>query len=116
MEMAPPPAVEVAAMELPPAVAAEVMAMELPPAVTAREVMVMELPPVEEETVKVARSEAMVVVMASRLQRRLRRLSMSRFPRVPKPAPESFPHLLSKASSASIRRTCSRSTRCHSHR
>ena len=52
MEMAPPPAVEVAAMEL-------------PPAVTAREVMVMELPPVEEETVKVARSEAMVVVMAS---------------------------------------------------
>jgi hypothetical protein len=53
------------AMELPPAVAAEVMAMELPPAVTAREVMVMELPPVEEETVKVARSEAMVVVMAS---------------------------------------------------
>jgi len=63
--MAPPPAVEVAAMELPPAVAAEVMAMELPPAVTAREGMVMELPPVEEETVKVARSEAMVVVMAS---------------------------------------------------
>ena len=45
--------------------------MELPPVeeetvkVARSEVMVMELPPVEEETVKVARSEAMVVVMAS---------------------------------------------------
>ena len=51
--------------ELPPAVTAgEVMVTELPPAVTAGEVMVTELPPVEEETVKVARSEVMVVVMA----------------------------------------------------
>jgi hypothetical protein len=51
METAPPPAVEVTAMEL-------------QQAVTAWEVMVTELPPVEEETVKVARSEVMVVVMA----------------------------------------------------